>query len=234
MTKTQRRFMDGRLIQLTGLRPDADLPMALVVDVLNVAGHEVEINAGSSTALNAFLNETGSTLVRDVMLPNGLEMSIGKFGPINAIGYPFWSTIGLFRLYGHAGPAVTLQALMQCLGDATVSADSTGVTLRAPRSLSRHPSIMQSVSGDYVIDVRSARRRRRSSGGEPVAGGFLLRSDPEYPYPYLVLDAGRLLAYVLPLPGRDINVAVQDAARLVLTVSTETPADTHASKGKLQ
>ena len=217
MTSITRKYLNGTVMQLSGLRDDADLPHALAVDVLDVVGTEVEILAGSPSALDAFLAETRATRTKQVTLPNGLTASIGTFGMQGAVGYPFWLTVGSHRLYGHASPGVTLHSLTQCLGRAAMSADANGVTVDAPRSAYRRPCILQSVSDDYLIDIRPARQRMGSSGGHPVEGGLLSRSDPEAPNPYLLLDADRHLAYILPVPGRNINVAVEGASSLVLT-----------------
>ena len=224
-----RRFINGNKVRFAGIAQVDELPEAVSVDVLDVVGSEVEIYAGPASALRAFLDETRTTVDSVVTLADGTEVSKGSFGESGATGYAFWFPVGNFRVYGTAAPGLSVETLVRSLRAATISSDADGVSIAATRSPNRRPSIMQMVPGDYLIDVKQARTRGRTSEGRAVAGGLLSRSDPSYPHPYLVLDADQLLAYFLPVPGRDISVAVEGASRLVLEAiaDTQSPSHTH-------
>ncbi len=222
-----RRFINGSKVRFDGIAQVDELPEAVSVDVLDVVGSEVEIYAGPASALDAFLAETGTTLDKVVTLGDGTEVSKGNFGEADAAGYAFWFSVGNFRVYGTAAPGLSLETLVRSLGAATISGDLHGVSIVADRSPHRRPGIMQMVPGDYLIDVKPARARGRTSEGQQVAGGLLSRSDPSYPNPYLVLDADELLAYFLPVPGRDISVVVEGASRLVLEPIDDSTSPSH-------
>ena len=231
MPEVIRTYLDGTRISVTGFADGTSLPDAVTVDALDVSGMTVEVNAGSVAALNAFLAATNAVLARVVTLRNGLELSVGEPYGGDAPGYPFWSVVGDFRIYGIAGPTVAVETLAQSIGNATVTSDIHGVTILASRSVYPRPSIMQAVDSSYLIDVRPATERRGSQSGLPVAGGHLSRSDPSYPHPYLLLDADSFLAYFLPVPGQDIALAVDGASRLVLTELTQSSRPSHTHDG---
>lgn len=161
-----RRFIDGSKVRFDGIAQTDELPEAVSVDVLDVAGSEVEIYAGPASALDAFLAETRTTLDKTVTLGDGTEVSKGRFGDDGAAGYAFWFTVGNFRVYGTAAPGLPLEALIRSLGAATISGDLDGVSIEAVRSPRRRPSIMQMVPGDYLIDIKPVRARGRVSEGQ--------------------------------------------------------------------
>ncbi len=218
--------MNGQHVQLDGIPNAHELPAAVSVDVLDVAGAEVEVYSGSHSALRAFLKETRATLDSTVTLPDGTEVHKGNLGTGDSSGYAFWFSAGDFRVYGHAPPGVSLETLVRHWSTVHVTSDSDGVCIAARRSQYRQPNIMQMVPGCYLIDVRLARTRRKMPAGKETAGGFLYRSDPRMRSRYLVLDADCLLAYVIPVPGQHINAALEGASQLTLDLCDALPSQT--------
>ncbi len=154
-TQVIRRFLNGRKVRIDVIDYKGRLPRATSVDVLNVAGTDVEVYAGSATSRALFLAETRSTVDKVISLSDGIEVSYGMLTDDEAAAarYTFWFAVGKFNVYGFAA-GVPFDVLVRFLDEAVISSDQDGVCILAPRSSYWKPSISQMVPGSILITLQ--------------------------------------------------------------------------------
>ncbi len=222
-------MLDGTVVMLNV--PDAlTMPPPTAIGVLRLDGAEVELTASDADGAAYFAEVTRTPLGAPTPMRNGRSLRTGPLGGDAALGLGFVLEVGSQRVFGSVPPAVSRTDLARWLGriqwkvvDSSVQADLTGVAEWVPE---RPQVLAQEVDleggGNYLLDVRRARgrrRERRAGSGGRARGGDLYRSAQDETRPHVILEADDFVAYGIPMPATPIDDVV--SSMLDVTTTTE-------------
>ncbi len=210
--------------------PDAQgLPSPVSSAVFVERGREVELNTATTRGRDFFLTSTGSRLTRSLELRGGRLLRHGALGGRPASGRVFSIAVGKDHVFGSCGARITLADLAGSLSRMRLVAGRDGASVvlgrqqawaaRMPASLAQVVQLPGPDRG-FLLDVREAAPRPGTGRGPglEVEGGRLSRSGPDERVPYVVLDAARIVAYALPLPGTPLDLVSDVMGRIRVEV----------------
>lgn len=218
-------MLDGASVSVDA--PQASLAAPIAIGVLFADPVEIEVNAGSSTARQVFLEATGTELTSAVTLRGGRTLRVGPLGGSKANGWGFTVDVGAHHLFGPAPPTMTVARLAALLSAAAPQATSRGPVLTPRGQLGWSPyrthgasQVATLASGaEVALDIRRAvPGRTQGARGVRVRGGMLTRSS-EKGREHVILESAAFVTYGLPAPGTSLDAL----AGFMATVVVSTP-----------